>query len=75
MLFLDFEIGKLDTGEVEEGCAVVGGEFVGGLVVVGAGAVEGGVDNVLDAVECVEDGLAFVEVGACGGGLGEGEVD
>ena len=43
-------------------------------MVVGAGAVEGCVDDVLDAVEGVEDGFAFVEVCAGGRGLGEGEV-
>lgn len=53
---------KINAGEVEEGCAVVGGELVLGLVVVGADAVEGSVDNRLNRVECVEDLFALVEV-------------
>lgn len=53
---------ELDACEVEEGGTVVGGKFMLGLVVVGADAVEGGVNDRLDRVECVEDLLALVQV-------------
>jgi len=62
------EVFELNASEVEEGGAVVVGEFVLGLVVVCADAVESGVYNCLDAVEGVEDAFALVEVfaGFCG---------
>ena len=63
------EVVELDTCEVEEGGAVVVGELVLALIVVGADAVEGGVDNCFYAVEGVENAFALVEVLAGFGNL------
>lgn len=53
---------EVDACEVEKSSAVVGGELVLGLVVVGANAIEGSVYDRLNRVECVENLLALVEI-------------
>ena len=63
------EVIELDTCEVEKRGAVVVGELVLALVVVGTDAVEGGVDNCFYAVEGVENAFALVEVLAGFGNL------
>jgi hypothetical protein len=53
---------EVDTCEIEEGSTVVGGELVLGLVVVGANAIEGSVNDGLNRVECIEDLFALIEI-------------
>jgi len=57
---------EVDAGEVEKSGAVVRCEVMLGLVVVGVCAVERGVYDVLDAVECVQNRFACIEVLAGG---------
>ena len=54
------EIVSTGLGGGDQNCGSLGRASY--LVVAGVGAVEGGVDFGLDRVECVEDGLCFVEV-------------